>query len=74
VSTAKKTPVPEQDLTYEQARAELAEVVASLESGGAPLAESVALWRRGEALADVCQKWLDGARAALDAAPPVASP
>ncbi|MCL2782722.1 MAG: exodeoxyribonuclease VII small subunit [Propionibacteriaceae bacterium] len=54
-------------MSYEQARAELAEVVAALESGGAPLAQSVELWRRGEKLADICQQWLDGAKQALDA-------
>jgi len=53
-------------MSYEQARAELAEVVAALESGGAPLTESVELWRRGEKLADICQQWLDGARSALE--------
>jgi len=55
-------------MSYEQARAELAEVVAALESGGAPLTESVNLWRRGEHLADICQQWLDGAKAALETA------
>ena len=54
--------------TYEQARAELREIVAKLESGGQSLEESLALWERGEALADICQKWLDGASARLDAA------
>ena len=54
------------EMSYEQARAELADVVAALESGGAPLAESVDLWRRGEKLADICQQWLDGAKAALE--------
>jgi exodeoxyribonuclease VII small subunit len=29
---------------------------------------SLALWDRGERLADVCQRWLDGARERLDAA------
>ena len=55
-------------LTYEQAREELVEVVRRLETGGASLEESLALWERGEALAAVCQQWLDGARAKLDAA------
>jgi len=39
-----------------------------LEQGGTSLEESLALWERGERLADVCQRWLDGARARLDAA------
>ncbi len=57
-----------QTLTYEQARDELVAVVAQLESGGVPLEQSLALWERGEALADRCQQELDGARKRLDAA------
>lgn len=48
--------------TYEMAREELGEVVRKLESGGVPLAESMALWQRGEELAVLCQKYLDDAR------------
>ncbi|UFU07456.1 exodeoxyribonuclease VII small subunit [Ruania halotolerans] len=55
-------------LSYEQARDELVEVVAKLESGAASLEESLALWERGEALADRCQTWLDSARDRLVAA------
>ena len=54
--------------TYEQAREELVEVVRRLEAGGTTLEESLALWERGEALATMCQQWLDGARARLDEA------
>jgi exodeoxyribonuclease VII small subunit len=54
--------------SYEQARDELAEVVRQLEQGGATLEQSLALWERGEELAKVCQDWLDGAKARLDAA------
>jgi exodeoxyribonuclease VII small subunit len=57
-------------LSYEEARAELARVVEKLESGGGTLEEALALWERGEALAAVCQRWLDGARARLEAARP----
>jgi len=53
---------------YEEARAELIEVVRALEAGGTTLEESLALWERGEQLAAVCQQWLDGARRRLDAA------
>ncbi len=56
------------DLTYEQARDELVQVVQRLESGGVPLDESLALWERGEQLAAVCQQRLDGAKAKVDAA------
>ena len=55
-------------LGYEQAREELAEVVRRLEAGGLSLEESLALWERGEKLADICEQWLDGARKRLDAA------
>nr|MDT0661633.1 exodeoxyribonuclease VII small subunit [Micromonospora sp. DSM 115978] len=54
--------------SYEQARAELASVVERLEAGGISLEESLALWERGEKLAEICQGWLDGARERLDAA------
>lgn len=58
----------EPQLSYEQARAELAGVVERLEAGGSTLEEALALWERGEQLADICQRWLDGARQRLDAA------
>ena len=54
--------------SYEAARDELADVVRRLEAGGATLEESLALWERGEELAKICQSWLDGAKARLDAA------
>jgi exodeoxyribonuclease VII small subunit len=54
--------------SYEAARDELAEVVRQLEAGGATLEQSLSLWERGEELAKVCQGWLDGAKARLDAA------
>jgi exodeoxyribonuclease VII small subunit len=58
----------DEKLSYEQARSELASVVERLEQGGTSLEESLALWERGEKLADVCQRWLDGARERVDAA------
>lgn len=61
-------PTPVEDLSYEQARDELASVVSRLEAGGETLEGSLALWERGEALAQRCQEWLDGARRRLDAA------
>jgi exodeoxyribonuclease VII small subunit len=56
------------ELTYEQARDELTEVVRRLETGGLTLEESLALWERGERLAATCEEWLEGARARLAAA------
>lgn len=57
-----------EDLDYEQARDELADVVRRLEAGGLSLEASLALWERGEALARVCERHLAGARERIDAA------
>ncbi|WP_332888584.1 exodeoxyribonuclease VII small subunit [Actinophytocola xanthii] len=56
------------DLNYEQARDELAEVVARLETGGLSLEDSLALWERGEALAKICDQHLAGARERIESA------
>jgi len=60
------------DLSYEQAREELIDIVAKIESGTVPLEESMVLWERGEALAAHCQSKLDAAQAQLDASTPAA--
>ena len=64
---------PSESLTYEQARAELAQVVEKLEAGGSTLEESLSLWERGEELTAICQRWLDAARVRLDAVHPPAN-
>jgi exodeoxyribonuclease VII small subunit len=56
------------ELSYEEARDALADVVRKLEAGGTTLEDSLALWERGDALAKICQQRLDGARSRLDAA------
>jgi exodeoxyribonuclease VII small subunit len=56
------------EISYEDARAQLREIVTQLETGGQSLEDSLALWQRGEQLADLCQRWLDGAAARLDEA------
>jgi exodeoxyribonuclease VII small subunit len=56
------------ELTYEQARDELADVVRGLEAGGLTLEDSLVLWERGQKLADRCQSLLDDAQQRLDAA------
>lgn len=53
---------------YEQARDELARVVATLEAGGLGLEDSLALWERGEALARICERHLAGARERVETA------
>lgn len=75
--TVPESPVPDDALaalSYEEARDELIAVVARLEAGGASLEESLVLWERGEALANRCQQWLDGARERLSAAQGLDSP
>ncbi|WP_369197126.1 exodeoxyribonuclease VII small subunit [Streptomyces djakartensis] len=67
-SEVEQAPGVSEALGYEQARDELIEVVRRLEAGGTTLEESLALWERGEELARVCRRWLEGARARLDAA------
>ncbi len=55
-------------MSYEQSRDELVKVVAELEQGSVSLEASLALWERGEALANQCESWLTGARKRLDEA------
>ncbi|TDZ79092.1 exodeoxyribonuclease VII small subunit [Mycobacteroides salmoniphilum] len=54
------------ELGYEQARAELIDVVQQLEQGGLDLDTSLALWERGEALAKRCEEHLAGARKRIE--------
>lgn len=56
------------ELSYEQAREQLVSVVNQLEAGSSSLEDSLALWERGEALAQRCEEWLEGAKARLAAA------
>ena len=60
----------EKPLSYEEARDQLVDVVRQLESGSVPLSQSMELGERGEKLAAVCQQWLDGAKAKIEAARP----
>lgn len=53
------------ELSYESARDELIGIVGRLEGGQVGLEESMRLWERGEALADHCAAWLDGAERRL---------
>ena len=53
-------------LSYEQAREELIEVVRTLEQGGTTLAESLALWERGEQLHAFCRSKLDAAQGKVE--------
>lgn len=62
------TPTDVSKLSYEDARNELVAVVSQLEQGSPTLEETLALWERGEALAQRCEEWLVGAKERLNAA------
>jgi exodeoxyribonuclease VII small subunit len=49
-------------LSFEQALAELEQIVARLESGQAPLEDSIRLYERGAALKSHCEQRLEAAR------------
>jgi len=49
-------------LSFEQALAELERIVGQLESGQAPLEQSIALYERGALLKAHCEKRLEAAR------------
>lgn len=59
---------PVEQLSYEQARDELVEVVRILELGQMSLDESLQYWERGEALAKYCEEKLAGAQARIEQA------
>ena len=58
------------ELTYEQAKAALDEVVAKLEDKELPLDDMVSLWEQGEKFAAICEEKLSAAKARLDALRP----
>jgi exodeoxyribonuclease VII small subunit len=55
------------EMSFEQALKALEEVVRRLESGEAPLDESITLYERGDALRAHCQARLDAAQARIEA-------
>ncbi len=56
----------EQEPTFEEARAELEQIVAQLEGGQTSLEDALALWERGEELYRVCLSKLDAAQGRID--------
>lgn len=54
------------DMTFEQAIAELEGIVQNLESGRAPLEESIASYERGVRLKKHCEKKLGEAKAKIE--------
>ena len=55
-------PVDIATLSFEQALAELEQIVTRLESGQAPLEDSIRMYERGAALKAHCEARLDAAR------------
>jgi exodeoxyribonuclease VII small subunit len=53
-------------LSFEDALKQLEEIVGKLESGKAPLAESIAIYERGEALKAHCETLLRTAEARIE--------
>ncbi len=62
--TAKPTEV--KDLSFEQAVAELENIVARLERGDVALDQSIAIYERGEALKKHCEKLLSAAESRIE--------
>lgn len=53
-------------MSFETALAELEQIVGTLEGGKAPLAESIAIYERGEALKSHCETLLKAAEARIE--------
>ena len=60
-SSKKNVPTPIEELSYEQAQAELESIVASLEANQLSLDETMAIYERGQALTRHCIELLDKA-------------
>jgi len=58
--------VSDEELTFEQAQAELERIVERLEQGQASLDEALALWERGEQLYALCRTRLDAAQGKVE--------
>jgi exodeoxyribonuclease VII small subunit len=54
------------ELTFEEAQAELEQIVARLEQGQASLDDAIALWERGEHLYAFCRERLDAAQGKVE--------
>ena len=61
-----KAVAPVEEMTFEKALAELEAIVSRLERGDVPLAESIAIYERGEALKNRCAALLKEAEARVE--------
>ena len=57
---------PAMELSFEDALAELEQIVKTLEQGSAPLDESIALYQRGDRLKRHCETRLKAAQARIE--------
>ncbi len=62
MAKSKSTPKPVEELLYEEALAELEQVVDSLEGEQSPLEEAMKLFERGQVLAARCSALLESAQ------------
>jgi len=62
MAKSKSTQKPVEELTYEEALAELEGIVEALESEQNPLEEALKLYERGQALTDRCGALLESAQ------------
>lgn len=60
-SSSSKTEKPIEELTYEEALAELERIVSALEAEQSQLEESIRLFERGQVLAERCSALLEAA-------------
>jgi exodeoxyribonuclease VII small subunit len=58
--------VSKPERTFEEAQAELEQIVTRLEQGQASLDEAIALWERGEQLYTFCRERLDSAQGKVE--------
>jgi exodeoxyribonuclease VII small subunit len=58
--------VTQAEQTFEEAQAELEQIVTRLEQGHASLDEALALWERGETLYAYCRAKLDSAQGKVE--------
>ena len=54
--------IPVSDISFEDALSQLEKIVSELESGQAPLEQSLALYKRGAELKAICESRLEAAR------------
>jgi exodeoxyribonuclease VII small subunit len=63
---ADQTPTPVDEMTFEAALKELEQIVSRLERGEVPLAESIVIYERGDALRKHCDTLLRQAEARVE--------